>query len=75
MVIDHDCRDYIARYRPPVDLSAYSDFLSSNPPPQALVSCVASLDEDKEWETFIVGDMKKKLGRAAEIFIDPSVAG
>jgi hypothetical protein len=39
-----------------------------------LVSLVVSLNQQEpKWEEFIIEDMKTKLGRFAEIAIDPSI--
>ena len=72
----NDCRDYINRYCDTKSQRAYVTYFESDEvTPWGLVSVVVGLDPQKgqDWGAFIIGDMRQKLGRFAEIFIDPSI--
>lgn len=76
LIIDHDCRDYVQKYLDGQALSRYADyFTSDDATPWGLVSVVCGLNQGSldEWRTFIVDDMKGKLGRFADIMVDPSI--
>lgn len=75
-VIDFDCRDYVQRYLDRGALRTYVAYYDSpEVTPWGLVSLVVSLNtrDPQRWETFIVDDMKAKLGRFADIMVDPSI--
>lgn len=75
-VIDHHCRDYVQRYLPADAQRIYAAYVASDEAtPWGLVSLVVSLNEQqpREWEEFIIEDVKGRLGRFAEIAIDPSI--
>ena len=75
VVIDHDCRGYLTRYCDRSALRTYMTAFEGDPAPWDLIGLVVALGppSQPEWEGFIVDDMKAKLGRFAEIIIDPSV--
>lgn len=73
-VIDHDCSDYVKRYCDSRAQRQYDEFRASDAcTPWALISLVVGLNPEPKWHGFIVEDMRAKLGRFAEILVDPSI--
>lgn len=75
-VIDIDCRDYVQRYLDQGALQSYVAYYDSPElTPWGFVSLISSLNtgDPHRWERFIVDDMKAKLGRFADIMVDPSI--
>lgn len=75
-VIDHDCRDYVRRYLDGRAMQRYVAYFASDQlTPWGLISLVCGLNSSAgaKWTSFIVDDMKAKLGRFADIMVDPSI--
>lgn len=72
LVIDHDCRDYVAQYCGQGMMRSYVSFYEANLGlPWLLVSWVSGADSRATWPGFIADDMEKKLNRFAEIASHP----
>lgn len=73
-VIDHDCRDYVARYCDAQTLPQYVEYFEREGSglPWGLVSFAAGCNSKPGWTDFIVDDVSQKLERFAQIVIDPT---
>ena len=76
LVVDHDCRSYLQQYASSTALGEYARCLERpGIMPWAVVSLAVSLGPSGQgdWKSFIEDDMKKKLSRFGDIFVDPSI--